>query len=366
MLPTTYRGDATINGERMSAELELDTDNLRLKVAEGQEVLNWPLRSLDVESSRNGDYKVYLGEESFDFAPAVDDGLGEEIALRRRFSPVIVDRPVVVTPVTAPVSNTVADRVRAAGQAPAPRTKKRRRPKFGGENTRYALFGLGAVTMVVVLVAIMTALFNPPDQADVTPEPEAPVSSAPQVPTPEVEVPPVTAEAVDPTVATTLPPETTAPPVPTSVAVFDATPEELAAAWDARAAAVFGPLRSSNLTIGDDNTFRMSFGDFVRLTGDTGSDGFIDRLTFLGDPSGWVQDDREVLTALGITVAVVEPILPPEGRAQLLDALGLDLEDLALAGLDGDLIYRGKTYELRWDSEIDRIVFEVTPDTSAS
>ena len=86
---------------------------------------------------------------------------------------------------------------------------------------------------------------------------------------------------------------------------------------------------------------------------------------FLGDPSGSDIDDRRVLTALGLTVALVEPDLPPEGRRQLLAALGLDVENPVLAGLDDTLTYEGQDYALRWDDSLQKVRFEVVPSTPA-
>ena len=106
--------------------------------------------------------------------------------------------------------------------------------------------------------------------------------------------------------------------------------------------------------------FAFNAGPFVRIEG-TAKGGTVDRITFLGDPSGTVADDRKVLTALGLTIAMAEPELLPSGRKELLAALGLDIEEPDLAGLDGSLNYRDHRYTLRWDPEIARIVFTVGP-----
>ena len=88
MLPTTYRGNATIDGETIDAVLRLDDGHLRLSNRHNSEILRWPLRMLAIESTKNGEYRLSAGERTFEFTPLIDDGLGDRQSRSRTwFSP---------------------------------------------------------------------------------------------------------------------------------------------------------------------------------------------------------------------------------------------------------------------------------------
>ena len=48
-------------------------------------------------------------------------------------------------------------------------------------------------------------------------------------------------------------------------------------------------------------------------------------------------------------------------RADVLEALGLDLNAPDIASLNGNLVYRGNEYRLAWDGNEQRIVFDIQP-----
>lgn len=388
LLPTKYRGDAVIDGERMSAELHLDADSIRLALEPNQEILEWPILSLEVAAKSRGTYELRYGTESFIFEPNVDDGLGEEISLRRRFATGLDDQPVfgpaspaLQAPAERP--NPIAQRVEAAG-------RKRRSLSYvrrAAPSLRSMVFGLGALLLVTALAVGLSLAFDgdaragmdttaqTPEVAGVTvtaPEPTADTAPAPQPPVVSTAPPPTTqptTTTTEPSPTTTEPPTTEPPttvttePTSTSVdlaaSVWDMTPEQLAERWDALARPLSSTLMSTDLQVGD-GRFSFAAGLFVRIQGET-SDGRVRSVSFLGDPSGTVADDREVLTALGITVGVVEPRLPPEGRRELVSALGLDVDAPVLDDLDGSLEYLGNRYSLRFDPEALLIVFRVEP-----
>lgn len=373
MLPTSYRGAATIDGEGLPAELYLEGDHIRLRLDNDQEVLRWPIRAVEVDSTRNGDYRLQMGQESFEFAPAVDDGLGDEIALRRRFAG---PEPPVFTIEHAPTNgsepHTIADRIRQAGLS-TPRRQGFFEGLLDGRDfgLRTALAVLGAVAVVAVAVAALSGAFDrTPAAPEVGAAATVPAEPAPSTIPVSTTQPPAPATTL-PATTTTLTPPTVAPatvttlvttPPPTSV--WEVTPEDLTAAWDGLAAPLEVPLGVTGLSTGTDD-FGFDAGAYVRIEGALGPDGLVDRVVFLGDPSGSDIDDRRVLTALGLTVALVEPDLPPEGRRQLLAALGLDVENPVLAGLDDTLTYEGQDYALRWDDSLQKVRFEVVPSTPA-
>lgn len=377
MLPTTYPGAATIDGERIEAELYLGETEAILRVPPDGELARWALARIEIDPIGKGEYRLRHGAEELLFEPATDDGLSDEIGLRKRFQK--PTSPATEAVATATLGGgTIAERVSTAGL-----TTPRRGFRFG---RRTLIFGAVGVFMVVALFGMLTVLGErgeadtpvdvgsddaitadggtvPPTVAGVTITAPTP-TTVPVTTVPSPTVPPTTVPAttVPPTTvpATTAPPETTpTTTVPIPASVFEAGPDALIARWDALARPHSTFLVASDIASGDDH-FAFNAGPFVRIEG-TAKGGTVDRITFLGDPSGTVADDRKVLTALGLTIAMAEPELLPSGRKELLAALGLDIEEPDLAGLDGSLNYRDHRYTLRWDPEIARIVFTVGP-----
>lgn len=379
MLPTTYRGDAIIDGERVSGVLHLSSDSVRLALNNNQEILRWPIGSLDVDAAGKGAYELRHGRESFTFEPAVDDGLEDEISLRRRFfgPPVeyatpqppaqTADPPGPETPSPGPPPESIAERVAAAG-----RHANGDSLLMGGGDRfrRYLLLGsLGLIAVIVIAIAATVLTSGDPTTVAAQESPATTVSPTtdPASPTTAEPVPTTTPPAVAGATVTTTPP-TTAPPTTTTItnttlppaeSVFEIAPSALAERWDTAVSSHSSSLVSGSLQE-NEGDFAFDAGPFVRLQGST-QDGTVSRIAFVGDPSGTVEDDREVLTGLGMALSLVEPRLPPEGRRELLLALGLDVEDPDLGGLDNSLDYRGHTYWLRWDGDMERLVLDVRP-----
>lgn len=362
MLPTTYPGDATINGEKIPAELELSTDSVRLTIERGQEIISWPIDGLDVEASRDGGYELALGSDSFQFKPSVDDGLSDEIALRRRFStPPGSIEPDIQAPEssalgpTAPkgTGSSIADRVRSAGHHSRPADTW----LTGSIPIKAVVLGVGGVLLLVILGLLVFSLLG----SGAEPASQAPPTEVPEVTVAPTNAPPASAEPapdVAPVTVTqplaTEPPATVAPE-PRVLAAFGLDPAGVAAAWDALSADAFPG--ESLVDLGrEDSVHRFGFGEYVTLELLLGDDGLVDRFTLLGDPSGQVEDQREVIGSLGIALSVVEPRLTPVGRRELLESLGFDINDPELDGLNGTVTLEGVAYLLRWDAEAGRIV----------
>jgi hypothetical protein len=340
-------------------------------------VLRWPITQTDVTAIRSGDYRLRMGEEAFEFTPVVDDGLGDEIALRRRFAQngsTIPPTEAGDAPPPAP-PHTIADRVAEAG-----RTSARRPGVLEGKDLglRTALVVLGVLALAVVSVAVWSgALQDRPATVVVGADATSPTTAAPEttvaapttipttVPTPTTAPPEAPATTLPPATTSTLTPPTVAPAtvttsttIPPPASVFEMTPEQLTEAWNQVSLPLDPALGAADLATSD-FTFSFTAGDYVEIQGSL-IDGRVSLIRLLGDPTGPDFEDRRVLSALGITVAVVEPTLPPEGRRDLLEALGLDIADPDVEGLDGSLSYRDKDWALRWDGEY--VVFEVAPE----
>lgn len=377
MLPTTYRGNALIDGERISGVLHLSSDSVRLALDNNQEILRWPIGSLQVDAHGKGSYEMRHGNQSFTFEPAVDDGLQDEISLRRRFfapptefeTPEPPAQPATPahpdgSPPPEPPSESLSARVAAAGRHSDGRSLL---TGAGDRFRRYLLVGsLGLILLILFAIAITVITTDDPTAGAA----EDPVATTLPVPPTTAPAPPSTAEPVPTTTPAT--PSTSPPAVagatvtttpPTTVAragtIFEIAPSALAERWDIAVGA-----HSSGLVSGtvreNDGEFSFDAGPFVRLQGSV-QDGTVSRFAFVGDPSGTVEDDREVLTGLGMALSLVEPRLPPEGRRELLLALGLDVENPDLGGLDSTIEYRGHRYWLRWDGGLERLVLDVRP-----
>lgn len=138
------------------------------------------------------------------------------------------------------------------------------------------------------------------------------------------------------------------------------TGEEFIASWRDRMLGLTPNLVPAEVGVGDAG-FGFTSGPFTRVDGSTDEAGIVRRIVLRGDPSGTVRDDRHILTAIGVMIALTEPDLPPEGRRELIEALGLDIGNPNVAELDGALVYRDNQYRLFWDSSERRIVFDIQP-----
>ena len=348
MQSTTYRGDAIIDGESIDAELRLDLSHMRLALADGTEVLAWPLVALDVRQDPQGAYRLRLGEESFAFVPIFDDGLDAEIESRQRLAG---GRP-------APSPAVVAPSLPAA---------HRPRPSAGRPHRRGVLDGrdLSLRTAIGALLFLAGVVLAVATLAGRDPNPATVVATAPE-PT-VATIPPavagVTITAPPPTPAPTTPPEATEGPVDTAAppsGVFAGGPRQLLEMWNTVAAGVPAAIAASDLAV-EEGGYAFRSGEFVSVSGALDDAGNVVSLRVLGDPSGGPSDDRNVLAALGIALATVDPSWSADTRREILWRLGLDVARPRLDGLDGRLVLEGVSLALYWDVELARIVLEAAP-----
>lgn len=353
MQPTTYRGDAIIDGESIDAELRLDLSSVRLALADGTEVLAWPLAVLDVRQDPRGAYRLTLGEESFSFVPIFDDGLDAEIESRQRLIGV---RPALSPTVVAP-SLPTSHRPRTSAGRP------HRRGVLDGRDLSLRT-AIGVLSLLAGLVlAVATLADRQPNPATVgaeAPTPEPTIATIPPA------VAGVTVTAPPPTAAPPRQTETTEGPVDTVTVVplsgaFAGGPQQLLELWNTVAAGVPAAIAASDLEVSAQEGYVFRSGEFVSVSGALDDAGNVISLVVLGDPSGSPSDDRNVLAALGVALATVDPSWSADTRREILWRLGLDVARPRLDGLDGRLVLGGVSLALRWDPELARIVLEAAP-----
>ncbi|MGH8911108.1 MAG: hypothetical protein ACRDVD_01245 [Acidimicrobiia bacterium] len=189
--------------------------------------------------------------------------------------------------------------------------------------------GLAAVVLLTIVVLGLSAIFS----SDVTPaEPTTTTAAAPVVAAPEVTT-------------------TTAAVAPASSIVTDNTAEGFVAQWNALASTY-----AFNLAIEADSLpISTPAGQAIHLSYDGGGS-----LTLDMTPQGSAAD-RDLLIAMGMAVAWAEPTLDPEARADVLNALGIDVGQPDLLEVGGELTRGSITYRA---TVIDGIIrFSVVPVT---
>lgn len=85
-------------------------------------------------------------------------------------------------------------------------------------------------------------------------------------------------------------------------------------------------------------------------------------MTLRSTPTATPQGDGAILSSLGMMVAMSDPSLKPVDRRLLLEALGLDVNDPQLAGIDASLNYNGLTYRLTYFQDQNLLEFAITPE----
>ena len=159
------------------------------------------------------------------------------------------------------------------------------------------------------------------------------------------------------TVATTVPP----PPADIETPVFDLTAADFAERWNVSAASLDEALLvSPNLS----NPFSLVMTPYMTF------DGILDPLSgnlrLRATPTGTAEGDRRILVALALLIAAAEPSLTPDQRGQLVEELGLDLQDPDIATISGARTYNGLYYEMDFLEEEEVLQFTVRPESSVA
>lgn len=208
------------------------------------------------------------------------------------------------------------------------------RPISDSQNLRqWALVVAGGVVVLALIGVVAWGLISflgGEDPAELASEPVATTVSAP-APTNPAPTP------------TTAPPLTTIPPENVAAA------GQFVAAWNdiARDYAYHFSINADNLPIS------TALAPTVHLT--YGEDGVL-LLTMAPEGTG---ADRDILVAMGVAVAWADPSLSPEGRKELLGALGIDVDDPQVGKMGGQLARNGVNYSTTVSDTIIR--FEVVP-----
>ncbi len=158
-------------------------------------------------------------------------------------------------------------------------------------------------------------------------------------------VPSVTAPPATALPTTTAVPTTTIPPQPTA---FELSAPEFVARWNDTADEFNPVLRLPSLLPGD---FEFELTPYIAAVGSVGDGGSIDQISLLIDPSGPTDSDVLGIQAMGMMIAAVDPNLSGPERKALLAAMGFDVENPALVGVDGLSARNGVEYRLIFDNE---------------
>jgi hypothetical protein len=111
--------------------------------------------------------------------------------------------------------------------------------------------------------------------------------------------------------------------------------------------------------------FRVDLAPHIIFTGTADSlSGLMQSLNLVTYPQGEPEADRQIMTALGLAIGASEPSFDGSERRALLNALGLDLANPLLEGLDGTVVYGGVSYHLKYVPET--VALEMTISSKSS
>lgn len=196
------------------------------------------------------------------------------------------------------------------------------KPMSDSDNLKqWGLVVAGGVVLVAILGVVawgVISLLGSEDPTELAAD-EPPLATT--VPAPTVTAPPATTPITAPP-ATTIPPENRA------------RAAEFVAGWNAIASDY-----AYHLTISADSLpISTAPTPTVHLTYD--QDGVL-VLTMVPKGTG---SDRDILVAMGVAVAWADPSLSPQGRKELLGAMGTDVDNPQVAEMGGELARNGVDY----------------------
>jgi hypothetical protein len=148
-------------------------------------------------------------------------------------------------------------------------------------------------------------------------------------------------------------PNTTPSTTTTILSAFAGTVADFATGWNALAERLDPGLK---LPEGLPAAFTDNPVGYVTIAGEADADPWFQ---VVGRASGTPAGDRRVLVALGMAIAIADPSLSGGDRADLLRALGLDVTDPELEGINSSLSHNGVTYTLTFSGG--ELTLKVTP-----
>jgi hypothetical protein len=95
------------------------------------------------------------------------------------------------------------------------------------------------------------------------------------------------------------------------------------------------------------------------MQGRTAGDGTIESIVLVIDPTGDREDDQVALSALGVAIAVANPALEREERAEVLAVMGLSIGDPDLTALEGEVEVDGVSYTLSYVPTFESLLFAI-------
>lgn len=419
-----YAGTITLeNGDEVGGDLAFGGDRVVLRVA-GSTVGDWSVGEFDVDRSDEGVYSLEVEGEVLAFAPEDESGFADALAgiasaPEAEILPLVGAEPPVEPDPVVEADDTVdaepevdqeieevdeedaapalgGGRVRLAAAVAALSSDPGESPKATDEGERdadiYTFTGLVGEESVaaqrelrskiktrrfpsidirsiirktgiaVAILAVVGALawttprilssFSTEAAPTTTIGGADPASSAPTDPAGGPEGAPETTVTTEAAATTT----TVAPPPSTA---FDIPTPEFLSTWNDVGGDVAPALEFPSLL--PTGAFESEFTPYLRASGVVGLDGALESLTLTVDPLGPTGSDALALQALGVMIAVVDPSIEPAQRASVLAALGLDVRNPQLGGIDGELETNGVRYRLFYDEESVLLTFTADP-----
>jgi hypothetical protein len=148
-------------------------------------------------------------------------------------------------------------------------------------------------------------------------------------------------------------------PAPPSTApdAFSLTPRAFADRWN-QVADDFGvDLRL--IGVAGSGPFEVRPAEHILVQGEVGADGTVDGVVVTSDPTVGQEDRRLVVAAWGVLIAVSDPTLGPEERADVLENLGVDVDQPRLHGGQATVRSGGLRYSISYLEGLDAVLFSV-------
>lgn len=304
-----FKGDLLLgNGEKLSVELELSPEVLRI-VTGGGSVGAWPVRYCRASPKGNGVFDLSIDGEPATFTP-VDPVAFAATAAEWLVSSSLADR--ISTIKTLPIAETELPSP-PAGRSGEPVRLESRKMVAGA-----------AVAAALVVGAYMVFVVSPG-------RPSEPGAVAPAHPV-----------------------ATVAPPVDWS----DLTPPDFAARWNATAIDLGVGLTIP--AVGDDG-FKVVASDWISLDGTVDETGTMNSVVVSVNPEGPPESDQTALAVWGVVVATVDPGSTPAERRAIFSALGVDPDDPRLDTTQQSTDWDGNRYTIQYIELASLVLFQVRP-----